>query len=144
MTLLSYEKKVNVTYLLAVAAILVMPDAIFGLLLELAHLLLELTHLAFELVESVLDHLVEHIFHTETRETQFIVFYIMVTLALGGLYFLWGIIQRLFSVLKNTIIAGFLKQKSQFLMYWMESAGNKFKLIAGFNAVLTIFYLVSF
>ncbi len=144
MTLLSYEKTVNVTYLLAVAAILVMPDAIFGLLLELAHRLLELTHLAFERVESVLDHLVEHIFHTETREPQFIVFYIMVTLALGGLYFLWGIIQRLFSALKNTIMAGFLKQKSQFLMYWMESAGNKFKLIAGFNVVLTIFYLVSF
>lgn len=137
MTLLSYEKTVNATYFLAVAAILVMPDAIFGLLLEL-------THLAFELVESALDHLVEHTFHTETRETQLIVFYIMVTLALGGLYFLWGIIQRLLGTLKNTIIAGFLKQKSRFLMYWTESAGNKFKLIAGFNVALTIFYLVSF
>lgn len=144
MTLLSYEKTVNATYLLAVAAIFVLPDAIFGLLLELVHLLLELTHLVFELVESALDHLVEHTFHTETRETQLIVFYIMVTLALGGLYFLLGIIQRLLGTLKNTIIAGFLKQKSRFLMYWTESAGNKFKLIAGFNVALTIFYLVSF
>jgi hypothetical protein len=144
MDTLAYKKAVNSTWLIGIASILIMPDAIFGLLFEITHLLLELLHLAFELFESALDHWVEHTFHTGTRETQLIVFYLMMTMAAGGLYFLWGVIQRQFQMLKNKLLMVFLCHKNRLSIYWAESATNKFKLIAGFNAALTFVYLFGF
>jgi hypothetical protein len=144
MTTLTYPKKLHINYLILVASAVVMPDMVFGVLAELAHLLLEGAHLLFELFESWLDHTVEHHFHTGTRETQLIVFYLMVAMASVGLYFLWRQAKKLFYSVKNSLQAMYLEYKKLFLSYWDESAHNKFKLIAGANIALTVVYLVGF
>jgi uncharacterized membrane protein len=144
MNMLTYEKTVNAIWLLGVASIVVMPDVIFGVLLELTHLVFELAHLAFELFESALDHCVEHTFHTETKETQIIVFYTMIGLGFVAGYFVWSAAKRLFRQLKETLQIAVSEQKQRLLMFWAESAANKFKLIAGLNVALTVAYLVSF
>lgn len=144
MTTLAYRKTVNATWLAGIAGAVIMPDVIFGMMLELIHLLLEVAHLVFELFESVLDHMVEHLFHTGTRETQIIVFYLIVAMGSAGFYFLWRKIKRFFYNLKNTVQSVILDNKNRFLSYWSESAHNKFKLIASVNVALTIVYLVGF
>jgi hypothetical protein len=140
MTSLTYQKTVNATYLIGIAGIITMPDIVFGLLLELTHLLLEFAHLLFELFESALDHMVEHIFHTGTWETQIIVFYLMFSMAFGGLYYLWRTMPRFFRTLKESL----QQRKTRFLLYWAESAANKFKLVAWFHVALTFVVLFGF
>jgi hypothetical protein len=144
MTTLTYPKKPNITYLIPIVGAILMPDVVFGLLAELAHLLIECVHLLFEIFESWLDHMVEHHFHTGTRETQLIVFYLMVAMASVGLYFLWRKAKKLSHSAKNAIQAILLEYKNWFLSYWEASAHNKFKLIAGANVALTLIYLVGF
>jgi len=144
MTSLTYQKTANATGLIAVAATLTMPDAVFGLLLELSHLMLELAHLLFELLESSLDHLVEHLFETDTRETQVIVFYLIMTMASAAIYYLCRTVRRFFRKLKENVQTAYFQYKDSILGYWAESATNKFKLIAGFNVALTFVYLLGF
>jgi hypothetical protein len=144
MATLSHQKIVNTSCLIAVAGMLTMPDAVFGLLLEISHLILELVHFLFEIIESALDHLVEHIFHTETRETQIIVFYLMMAIGLAAIYYLCRSIRWVFIKLNEIVRAVFTDYKSRVQYYWAESAANKFKLVAGFNVVLTFAYLVGF
>lgn len=144
MTSLAYQKTVNASYLVGIVGVITMPDVIFGLLLELLHTLLELGHFLFELFEATLDHIVEHIFHTGTHETQIIVFYLMLSMAFGGLYYLWRIIPRFFRKLKENLLATWRTHKTCLLLYWAESAFNKFKLIALFNVGLTCFVLFGF
>jgi hypothetical protein len=119
-----------------------MPDVIFGLLLELSHTLWELAHLLFEIFEATLDHIVEHIFHTGVHETQIIVFYLMLSMAFSVIYYLKWAMPRFFRTLKKNLLATWLTHKTSLFLYWSESASNKFKLIALFNAGLI--YLVLF
>jgi hypothetical protein len=142
--LLSYQKTVNVCYLIVIAIAITIPDVIFGLLLELAHNFFEVIHLLFEIFEATLDHIVEHIFHTGLHETQIIVFYLMLSMAFGGLYYLSRVIPRFFRMLKENLLAAWLTHKTSLLLYWTESASNKFKLIALFNAGLIYFVLFGF
>lgn len=144
MTTLAYKKTVNAAWLIGMAGALLMPDVIFGVMLELIHLMLEGAHLLFELIESALDHAVEHLFHTGTRETQLIVFYLMVTMGLAGCHFLWRKLKQGCCALKNAVHSGFMENRGRLLSYWSESAHNKFKLIAGVNIALTIVYFVGF
>jgi len=138
---LTYQRIVNASWLLCIAAAIVMPDVIFGLLLELFHLMLELAHLLFELIEATLDHFIEHTFETETHETQVIVFYSISTLASIVLFFLlradYGC---LYKQTQNLLLA-WTVNKTRLQNYWAESAGNKFKLIAMFNVGLTTCYI---
>lgn len=144
MTSSACQKTVNAAYLIGIAGIIFMPDVVFGLSLELLHALAELAHLLFELFEASLDHVVEHIFHTGTHETQIIVFYLMLSMAFGGLYYLWRIMPRFFRKLKENLLATWRTHKTRILLYWAESAFNKFKLVALFNAGLTCFVLFGF
>lgn len=137
MNSLTYQKTVNATYLAGIAGIITMPDIVFGLLLESAHLL-------FEIIESALDHMVEHFFHTETRETQIIVFYLMMTMAFGCLYYLSWTMSRFFRMLRENLFSTILQHKTRLLLYWAESVSNKFKLIALFNVCLTVVVLFGF
>jgi ABC-type multidrug transport system fused ATPase/permease subunit len=57
-------------------------DVIFGYLFEVCHLI-------FEVVELSLDRVVEHVFHTDSRETELIVFYILVVLIALLIFFVW-------------------------------------------------------
>lgn len=82
----------NIAWLSLIAAILLYPLEALHLLLELGHHILELIleglHLVFEYTEMGLDHLIEHLFHTEMHATQVIVFYLLVSIALASLYFI--------------------------------------------------------
>lgn len=142
MTKVSYQKTVNVACLLALAGM--MPDAAFGLLMALSHLMLDLSHYLFGITESALSYLVEYIFHTETRETQAIVFYLMAAIGLGVIYCLGRSIWRLFLALKEKLQSTYADYKNRLLCYWANSAANKFKLVAGLNVALTLAYLVGF
>lgn len=81
----------NLSLCSLIGAMLLEPLAALHLVLEVGHHLLELAleglHLAFEYLEMGLDHVIEHLFHTEMHETQVIVFYTLVTIALTVLYF---------------------------------------------------------
>lgn len=142
MITVAYQKPA--VYLLIGASALAMPDVVFGLLLELAHLLVEALHLLFELFEAALDHLVEHLFHTDTRQTQIIVFYLMVGMGLVASYFLWRALKRWLYGFKQSLHAAVLRYNNIFWDYWAQSAHNKFKLIAGVNASLTFVYIFCF
>ena len=141
MASLTYQRAVNASCLLGIAGAITMPDVVFGLLAECLHLLFEVAHLAFEVFESMLDHFVEHAFHTNTHDTQLIVFYTIVTMATVGLYFIWLKLSRFFRLVIANQVAVWTGRKSRFLNYWAESASNKFKLIALFNAGLTTCYI---
>jgi hypothetical protein len=117
---------------------------LFEILVELSHLMLELAHYMFEILESALDHLVEHVFHTEMRETQVTVFYLIVSMACGGLYCLWRAMPRFLRKLKENLFAALLQHKTHLLQYWGESAANKFKVIALFHVGLTFVVLFGF
>ena len=145
MVTLSYQRIVNASWLLGIAAAIVMPDVIFGLLLELFHLMLELAHLLFELIEATLDHFIEHTFETETHETQVIVFYSISTLASIALFFLlravYGYLYKQTYKQAQNLMLAWAANKTRLQNYWAESAGNKFKLIAMFNVGLTTCYI---
>jgi hypothetical protein len=141
MASLTYQRTVNASCLLGIASAIAMPDVVFGLLAELTHLLFEVLHLAFEVFESMLDHFIEHTFHTNTHDTQVIVFYTIMTMATTGLYFLGLMLSRYFRKVISHQISVWTERKTQFLNYWAESAANKFKLIALFNAGLTTCYI---
>jgi hypothetical protein len=143
MTLLNFRKPSHIASLLAFTAIFAIPDTILELLLEMSHLSLELIHILFELFEMALDHLVEHVFETERRQTQIIVFYLMVAIALGGAYYLSGIVMQYWRLIKAKIMAGFHTKKNRLSVYWAESAANKFMVIASFHGALFFIFLLT-
>jgi hypothetical protein len=145
MTTLNYQKTVNASFLIGIATVITMPDVVFGLLLDLCHNLFEVAHLLFEFVEATLDHIVEHTFHTGLQETQVIVFYLMLSMALGGLYYLWRVVPKVCQTLKANIISACIQRKTRLFVYWAEqSLMNKFKLIAMFNIGLACLILFGF
>lgn len=76
--LLDFFKHRIVKFILVFSMVWTFLDVIWDLFLSLLHSLAMLIHYAFEFCEHSLDLMVEHIFHTSPRETQIIVFYIMV------------------------------------------------------------------
>ena len=128
--------------LFAVITTIVAPDMVFGLLFELFHLVfehfLEFLHLAFEFIELNLDHLVEHLFHTNLKQTQIIVFYILVFFASLGLYFLWRAVPPFCQRCKKNQILYWSRKKASWLFYWREqSLFNKIKLVVIAVAAVT-------
>jgi|GEM_PF-400985 len=74
-----HENKFSTTHKVIVWIILSI--MVFSQLDMIIHLAFESLHILFEILESTLDHLVEHIFHTDTRATQIITFYLMLIIA---------------------------------------------------------------
>lgn len=145
MASLTYQKTVNASYLIGIASVITMPDVVFGLMLDMIHSLLELVHLLFEFFEATLDHIVEHIFHTGLQETQVIVFYLMLSMAFGSLYYLWKVMPRAYRKLKENLHAAFLQRKTRLFLYWAEqSLIDKIKLIALINVGITCIVLFGF
>ncbi len=141
MSSLTYQRVANASWLLGITAAITIPDALFGLFVGLSHTLWELAHLLFEVIEATLDHFVEHIFETDTHETQVIVFYSMSAMASIGLYFLLRATYGFFLTLKKNMTLAWMENITRLLNYWAESALNKFKLIAMFNVGLLSCYL---
>ncbi|OAH99138.1 hypothetical protein A1353_21230 [Methylomonas methanica] len=114
--------------------VLAMPDAAFGLLMGLVHHIIEVVlhviHLIFEYAEYSLDHVIEHAFHTDTHTTQVIVFYILCTVGLVGLYFLWRIVPRNCRRAGNSLIAFWCRKKASCLYFWGQQAlVDKIKIV---------------
>lgn len=132
-----------------VLAALAMPDLAWALLIGLLHHLweiaLHLAHLMFEYLELGLDHVVEHLFHTGTHETQVIVFYTIVALAALALYLLG---RKLPGVAKRRYQAMLLfasRKKSSCLYFWDQQSGlDKLKIVGISASALTAYLYLAF
>ncbi|MDD1611289.1 MAG: hypothetical protein LUO95_12055 [Methylococcaceae bacterium] len=128
--------------LMGIVIMITMPDVVIGFLFEVVHFFFELLFIIFEWVESTLDKLVEHLFHTELHETQTIVFYLMVGIILLPLYYLWRMLLRLFFRLKETLLAAWTLNKIRANLFWQNlSLIDKIKWIA---ITIGAIYLASF
>jgi hypothetical protein len=135
--------------LLGLAIILTIPDVIFGLLLDLFHtlweLLLHLLHLLFEAIESGLDHLIEDLFHTDTRATQLIVFYVLVVIGCGFIYGLVKLLIPLFRRYKNYCVSIWREERAAISRHWFKlSLFDKLKALVIIGCLVYLFFLVSF
>lgn len=135
--------------LAAVLIVLVAPDLVFGTLFELLHFLVEVLlhglHLAFEFIEINLDHLIEHLFHTDLHQTQVIVFYILLSFGLYGLYRLLRVLPSFCRRCKRNLFACWLRRKESLQFYWQEqSLFDKFKLIIIGIAVIASYVFFGF
>ena len=123
--------------LIGIVIIITMPNVVMGLLFELVHfffeLLYEVADISFEWIETLLDKIVEHLVHTELHQTQIIVFYLIVGIALLPLYYLWRMLLRLFFRLKENFHAAhaaWTLYKTRAILYWQDlSLIDKIKLI---------------
>jgi len=98
MIITTYQKIVYGLGLLGIVVMLTIPDMVIELSTELLHfvfeLIFEVADVTFEAVETMLDHLVEHLFHTGLHDTQVIVFYIIVSTLAYPLYRLARVVLR--------------------------------------------------
>jgi ABC-type uncharacterized transport system fused permease/ATPase subunit len=138
-----YNKKLTLGLgIISIVIIVTMPGMVIDIIKQLIHfvseLLFELGFLCFEALESSLDHIVEELFHTELKETQSIVFYLMVVIALVPLYLLWRILPRFYLWLTKKLLRTWLRISS----YWRNlSLFNKIKVV---TISLTCIYLALF
>lgn len=137
---------VNGSIIAFTLAILAAPDLAFGLLMDLGHHLLEIflhmLHLVFEFLESGLDHLIEHHFHTGTHETQLIVFYVLVTFGLVAFYFLGRMASSAFVRLSKRLLLYGSRKKSSCLYFWShQTLLDKVKIVGiGTTAIAGYIY----
>ena len=128
--------------LISIVIFLTIPDVVIGLLIELVHLFFEVLFISFEWLESLLDHVVEHLLHTELHETQTIVFYILMGIVALPLYYLWCVLPGVFFRTKENVQVIWAQYKNQIGLYWQDlSLIDKIKVV-----VITVgaFYLASF
>ena len=122
----AYRKFVKGTILVAVITVIVAPGMVFSSLFELLHFLFELflhiLHLTFEFIESNLDHLIEHLFDTDLHQTQIIVFYIIVSFVVYGLYRLWRALPPFCRRCKENLLASWSRKKESLAIYWQEQS----------------------
>ena len=145
MNTISYRKAVNLFFFAGIVTLIILPDVVFGLFFGLMHLLLEILHMIFEFIEVNLDRLVEHIFETDVHQTQVIVFYLMLSIALGGLYYLWSFLPRVYYQSKENLLEVWLEQKAFVSLYWRDlSLINKIKLAAISTAGIYFIILLNF
>lgn len=120
-------------------------DFLFGLLHNLFLIVFELGHLLIELVESTLDNLIAHLFHTDLHTTQTIVFYIMLLL---GIYIGYQILLILIAFSRrcsNKLLNTYSQYKHRAVTSWHAvGSTEKFKWIVILGACLYLIFLVSF
>ena len=145
MNSISYRKALNLFFFAGIVALVILPDVVFGLFFELLHLLLELAHILFEFIEVNLDHLVEHIFETDVHQTQIIVFYLMLSIAFVGLYYVRGLLPRLYHQSRENLLAAWMEHKAFASLYWRNlTLINKIKLAAISTAGIYCIILLNF
>ena len=126
----TYRKILYGLVLIGIVITITMPDVVMGFLFELVHIFFELLFIAFEWVESLFDHIVEDLFHTELHQTQTIVFYLLMGIAVIPLYYLWRMLLRLFVRIKETVLEEWALNKIRATLYWQDlSLIDKIKLI---------------
>jgi hypothetical protein len=135
--------------LVLIAIVVTIPDVILDISLSIFHSLfdfsLELVHILFEAIESALDHLIEHFFHTELRQTQIIVFYILILI---GIILFYGLLKLWIPFYRHCKLRlkEFLSQEKTFIsLYWLNSTlTDKIKMVAVILVISYIFILTSF
>ena len=138
----TYRKILYGLVLIGIVIMIAMPDVLMGFLFELVHLSFELLFISFEWIETLFDHIVEDLFHTELHQTQTIVFYLLVALFVFPLYYLWRILRRLSFRLKEILLEEWALNKIRATDYWRDSSLiGKIKLIV---IILGAIYLASF
>lgn len=109
-----------------VLTFLSIPDIAFGALLDFGHHAIEITlhalHLLVEFVELNIDHLVEHSLHTDLRQTQIIVFYIMLGLGLVSFYIFWKIVPPLCLKFFKNQLRFWSRKKASLIYIWGEQS----------------------
>jgi hypothetical protein len=127
-------------------AILAVPDLAFGLLVDMGHHMLEIflhmLHLVFESLEMGLDHVIEHLFHTGTHETQIIVFYVLVIFGLVALYFFGRMASSAFVRVSKRLLLYWSRKKSSCLYFWgHQTLLDKIKIVGiGTTAIIGYIY----
>ena len=120
MSSISYRKTIYLFLFVGIFITIFLPDAVFGLFLGIFHILLALAHIIFEFVEVNLDRLVENIFETDVHQTQVIVFYLMLSIAFCGLFYLRKQLPSTYDKSKEKLLAIWLEQKAIASLYWRE------------------------
>jgi hypothetical protein len=131
MILTTYQKIIYGLGLLGIIVLVTVPDMVIELSTELFHLVFELifevADVTFEAVETMLDHLVEHLFHTGLHDTQIIVYYVIVSLLAYPFYRLMRVLFRFLFRLTTTIPIKYADYKIQCLLlrqdisyYWQK------------------------
>ncbi|WP_292432556.1 PilZ domain-containing protein [Methylobacter sp.] len=133
-------------FLAAVITVIAFPDVVFGLLFEFFHFLFELflhiLHLSFEFIELNLDRLVEHFFSTDLHQTQVIVFYIILSFIVYGLYLLGRRVPSFCRRCKRNLFTAYAFKKASLLFFWREqSLINKIKIMSIVIAAITCYIL---
>ncbi|MFA5984309.1 MAG: hypothetical protein WC782_09855 [Methylococcaceae bacterium] len=145
MMTLNHQKTLNGFYIAGIASIIFMPELMLELSLELFHHVLEALHILFEFLESSLDHVVEHLFHTDLHQTQVIVFYILVSMAATAGYFIWLAIYNFYLQCKNHLMATFLLYKTQLYQHLNhQSLTEKIVIFTAANLGLTCLLMFAF
>ena len=103
---------------------------------------IELFHILFEVIESGLDHFIEHVFETELRETQVIVFYVLLVLGGGSFYFVWKVLVRMVSGAELFMSNEWTELKDAVIEDWEELTIEKRIILI--SALLLFVYLASF
>jgi len=105
---LNIHQKISLAVVTAIMMIS-MYDAVF-------HFLLWLVHILFESAEFILDHLIEGLFEIGNRETEIVVFYILLSVIGSAVYKLYRVLPRW----KDTFKQRLEQQKTETLMQWQE------------------------
>jgi hypothetical protein len=104
--------------------------------------LIEGLHIFFELIESSLDKVVEYFFETEMRETQIIVFYIIIVICSFLIYFVWKGLVHLCKGFNQNLHSRWVELKAAATQDWQAmTMTNRIIFISAF---LLINYLASF
>lgn len=140
---ISYKHTNKVLIALCLIVILTIPDILIELFVEGIHFVIEIiaemTHLAFEGVESVLDHFIEHHFHTEMHETQVIVFYIIMSILAIPTYYIAKILPRIYFAMEKHISEMWLNNRNHAQLYWLGmSINDKIKL--GLMIIVSLYF----
>ena len=133
-------------FIVGTIILLIAPDMIANMLMTIVHfifaLILHLAEVVFEGLESLLDRIVEYFFDTEVHETQTIVFYLMILIALFPLYFLCRVLPGFFIWLKEILITTWARHKSNVIIYWEDLSSHdkiKMTILAILAAYLILF-----
>ena len=114
---------------------------LFAVPLEVFHLLLGFLHLIFEWTEASLDFVIELIFDTSLHTTQVIVFYIIISVILYGVYRLWKGLPA-FCRRQKIYVNDFLFDEKQIILdYWQDSIVNKIKLLTAATGLILLLFL---
>jgi len=153
MILTTYQKIVYGLALLGIVVMVTIPDVVIELTTEFFHLVFELifevADVTFESVETMLDNVIEHLFHTGLHDTQIIVYYVIVSVLAYPLYRLVRVLLRYLFRILTAIPIKYADYKNQWLLlrqdisyYW-----QKLPFISKLKWVLittSVLYLASF